>query len=175
MTTKSRMWLTLDAVTVMVAVAGLTMLVASPAAADHVKLTGCLVKGQGSGGYMLINPPVEPTRTSDARASMPSTIGTTGAFANIFYWIEKDGDLQPHVGHLVELEGEVKGDLNDGEIKIDHRSADGDGREIRRARDESAGAECVGRRRPARPSWQSREGLVRVRSTGGAAASATRR
>ena len=49
----------------------------------------------------------------------PGTIGTTGDFANIFYWLDGNGDLRKHVGHRVEIDGDAKGDVKDGEMKID--------------------------------------------------------
>ena len=103
--------------------AGLLAAMGRPVAADYVKLTGCLIKGEGSGGgYMLINPPSEPGATpADRDAVTPGTVGTTAVVANIFYWLDKDGDLPPHIGHRVEIEGDLKGDLKPGEIKIDRK------------------------------------------------------
>jgi hypothetical protein len=95
------------------------------AAADgkDIKLSGCLVKGEGDGsGYLLTNTPAEPgwQRSADANVA-PSAVGTTGSYATIFYWLDGDGDLKHHVGHRVEIEGELKGDLKDGEIKVDRK------------------------------------------------------
>lgn len=92
--------------------------------ADPVKLTGCLVKGEGSGaGYLLLNAPMEPGATpSENRSMTPGTVGTTAAFANIFYWLDKDDDLTPHIGHRVEVEGDLKGDVKRGEMKIDRKA-----------------------------------------------------
>src|SRR5262245_60639127 len=78
-----------------------------------IKLIGCLVKGEGDGaGYLLTNSPAEPAwqRSGDANVS-PSAVGTTGTYADIFYWIDGDRDLKRNVGHRVEIEGELKGDL----------------------------------------------------------------
>jgi hypothetical protein len=89
-----------------------------------VKLSGCLVRGDGDGaGYLLINSPVEPSLSSTASASVaaPDAIGTTGAFANIFYWIDGDRSLKDHIGHRVEVEGYVKGDVKAGELKVDRK------------------------------------------------------
>ena len=42
-------------------IAGLLALSVARASADSVKLTGCVVKGEGSdSGYLLVNPPSEP-------------------------------------------------------------------------------------------------------------------
>src|SRR4030095_4924083 len=90
--------------------------------ADSVKLTGCLVKGEGNGGFLLINPPMEPGATSASHAAVaPGSMGTTAMFANVFYWLEKDHDLTPHIGHRVEIEGDTKGDVKKGEMKIERK------------------------------------------------------
>lgn len=39
----------------------------------------------------------------------------------MFYWLDKDDDLRQHVGHRVEVEGEVKGELKEGELEIDRK------------------------------------------------------
>lgn len=88
-----------------------------------ITLTGCLVKGEGDGaGYLLTNGPAEPAwqRSADARVA-PSAVGTTGTYADIFYWLDGDSDLKRNVGHRVEIEGELKGDLKDGEIEMDRK------------------------------------------------------
>jgi hypothetical protein len=87
-----------------------------------IKLTGCLVKGEGDGsGYLLTNTPNDPGwQTADTKVA-PSSVGTTGSFATVFYWLDGDGDLKRHVGHRVEIEGKLKGDLKDGEIKMDRK------------------------------------------------------
>jgi hypothetical protein len=90
---------------------------------DSVTLTGCLVKGDGDGaGYLLTNTPAEPDwqRASDARIQ-PGTVGTSGGFEAIFYWLDGDNDLKKNVGHRVEVKGDLKGDLKDGEIKLDRK------------------------------------------------------
>ena len=88
-----------------------------------IKLTGCLVKGEGDGaGYLLTNSPAEPAwqRSADAHVA-PSAVGTTGTYADIFYWLDGDNDLKRNVGHRVEIEGELKGDLKDGQIETDRQ------------------------------------------------------
>jgi hypothetical protein len=93
------------------------------AAADaKIKLSGCVVKGEGDGaGYLLTNSPIQPSfQSSDAHA-MPGAIGTTGAYANIFYWLDGNKDLGRNVGHQVEVEGYAKGDVKDGALKIDRK------------------------------------------------------
>jgi hypothetical protein len=88
-----------------------------------IKLTGCLLKGEGDGaGYLLTNSPAEPAwqRSADAHVA-PSAVGTTGTYADIFYWLDGDSDLKRNVGHRVEIEGELKGDLKDGQIEMDRK------------------------------------------------------
>lgn len=88
-----------------------------------IKLSGCLVKGEGDGGgYLLTNLPSEPAwqSTSDANV-VPSAVGTSGGFATIFYWLDGDDDLKHHIGHRVEIEGDLKGDLKEGEITADRK------------------------------------------------------
>jgi hypothetical protein len=89
----------------------------------NIKLTGCLIKGEGDGGYLITNLPSEPAASpSGGSASVATTaIGTAGGFSTMFYWLDGDGDLKHHVGHRVEVEGHVKGDLKDGEIKLERK------------------------------------------------------
>ena len=133
MTAKLRMALALN-------VAALTCGAATVghAAADPVVLTGCVIRADGGDGYLLINTPREPAMASvEPRAKAPTTVGTTEVFTNIFYWLNKDDDLTPHIGHLVEVDGDVKGDLREGQIKIDRKDqwteieVESDGREMK--------------------------------------------
>jgi len=39
----------------------------------------------------------------------------------VFYWLDGDKDLKTNVGHQVEIKGDLKGDLKDGEIKLDRK------------------------------------------------------
>ena len=92
------------------------------AATDQkVKLTGCLIKAEGDDDYLIANLPSEPGSATADRSIATSSIGTTGAYSTVFYWLGKDDDLKKHVGHRVEIEGDVKGDLKEGEIKVDHK------------------------------------------------------
>jgi hypothetical protein len=93
------------------------------AAEDEVTLQGCLVKGDGDGaGYLLTNTPAEPDwQRSDAAKIAPGTVGTAGGFESIFYWLDGDNDLKDHIGHQVEITGELKDELKDGEIKLDRK------------------------------------------------------
>ncbi len=104
--------------------AGVLGVIAAPVAAESVKLTGCLIRGEGNGaGFLLINAPMEPgaASMSDKRAVSPGSMGTTAMFANVFYWLDKDDDLTPHIGHRVEIEGDTKGDVKKGEMKIERK------------------------------------------------------
>lgn len=102
-----------------------------------IKLSGCLVRGE-EGGYLLTNSPGEPAwqRTADATV-VPGAVGTTGNFATIFYWLKDHNDLAEHVGHLVEVEGDSDGDIEDGAIKIDRKDmwteirVESEGRDLR--------------------------------------------
>jgi hypothetical protein len=107
-------------------------------AAEDIKLTGCLVRGE-DGGYLLTNGPSEPAWQRADTSVTPGAVGTSGTVASIFYWLEDDDDLRSHVGQRVEVEGELKGEIADGEIEIDRKDkwteitikADGDTLEAR--------------------------------------------
>jgi hypothetical protein len=95
---------------------------ASRAADKDVKLSGCLIRGEGNGdGYLLANPPNEPWLSSPGKQVTPSALGTSGDYATMFYWLDGDDDLRQHVGHKVEIEGELEGDVKDGEIKTERK------------------------------------------------------
>src|SRR4029453_6268878 len=94
-----------------------TASVVSAAADKTVKLSGCLIRGEGDGGYLLTNSPAEPSLTSSDRRVTPGSLGTTGDYATIFYWLGGHDALKEHVGHRIEIEGELKGDVKEGEIK----------------------------------------------------------
>ncbi|HVH29619.1 MAG TPA: hypothetical protein VM818_22885 [Vicinamibacterales bacterium] len=107
-------------------------------AAETMKLTGCLARGEGDGaGYLLFNVPAGVAQASSSSTATPGAIGTTASFANVFYWLRADDDLKPHIGHLVEVEGELENEIDDGEIKIDRKDewteieVKSDGREMK--------------------------------------------
>ena len=92
------------------------------AADKTVKLSGCLIRGEGDGaGYLLINPPTDASLSSPDRQVRPSVVGTAGDYATIFYWLDGDDDLREHIGHRVEIEGELKDNVKDGEIKTERK------------------------------------------------------
>lgn len=104
----------------LICVVGVSMIGTAQLGAEGIKLSGCLV--QGNDGYLLTNTAGDPawTKESDAKVA-PSTVGTTGKFATVFYWLDGNGDLKKHVGHHVEVEGDLKGSLKEGEIKSDRK------------------------------------------------------
>jgi hypothetical protein len=110
----------LAAVTVS-AVVGMNTSVQAAGADEKIKLNGCLVKAEGDDGYLITNLPSEPGSTTDDRHVTTTAIGTSGAYATVFYWLKNDDDLKKHVGHRVEVEGELKGDIKEGEIKLDRK------------------------------------------------------
>ena len=57
------------------------------AADKKVKLSGCLIRGEGDNpGYLLANPPTEPWLGSSSTQVTPTVLGTSGDYATIFYW-----------------------------------------------------------------------------------------
>jgi len=92
---------------------------------EDITLKGCLARGEGDGsGYLLTNMPAEPAlQRSDNRSVQPSSVGTSGNFEAVFYWLDGDNDLDKHIGHQVEVRGELKGDLKDGEITLDRKDS----------------------------------------------------
>ncbi len=90
---------------------------------EDVTLTGCLVRGEGDGaGYFLTNASGEPSwqRPDDTRVQ-PGIVGTSGNYESVFYWLDDDDDLQKHVGHDVEIRGDVDSSLEDGVIELDRK------------------------------------------------------
>ena len=95
---------------------------ANRAADKRVKLSGCLIRGEGDdAGYLLANPPSEPWLNSPGAQVTPSTLGTSGDYATNIYWLEGHGDLRSHVGHRIEVEGDLRGDVKDGEITAERK------------------------------------------------------
>ena len=88
---------------------------------EKIKLNGCLVKAEGDDDFLITNLPSEPGASTADRNPTTSAIGTAGAYSTVFYWLRNDDDLKKHVGHRVEIEGDVKGDIKEGEIKLDRK------------------------------------------------------
>jgi hypothetical protein len=94
----------------------------SRAADKRVKLSGCLIRGEGDdAGYLLANPPTEPWLNSTGKQVTPSVLGTSGEYATIFYWLDGHGDLKQHIGHRVEVEGDLRDNVKDGEIRTERK------------------------------------------------------
>ena len=87
--------------------------------ADEIKLSGCLVRGQDGEGYLMINVPGDAAwqRPGDAIVA-PGPVGTSGIVASILYWLEKKDGLDDHVGHHIEIEGRLQGELQDGHLTV---------------------------------------------------------
>jgi len=99
--------------------------VTAAAAADDDKkltLTGCLVKGEGDdAGFLLTNSPsVAVLHDRNSRVE-PGVVGTAGV-EPVFYWLSGDHSMKDHVGHQVEIQGDMKGDVKEGEIKLDRKA-----------------------------------------------------
>jgi len=72
---------------------------------QKVTITGCAVKGSGDGdGFLLAN-------TTDQTAT------------RILFWLDDDDDeVQKLMGQLVEITGEVEGDIKRGEIEVEREN-----------------------------------------------------
>jgi len=103
------------------AVGALNTSVQAADAAEKLKLNGCLVQAEGDDGYLITNLPSEPSPTTADRNPTTTAIGTSGTYSTVFYWLKNDDDLKKNVGHRVEIEGEAKGDIEQGEIKLDRK------------------------------------------------------
>jgi hypothetical protein len=89
---------------------------------NEIKLAGCLVRGEERKGYLVTNVAGEPAWQRSADATIvPGPVGTSGAVATIFYWLDDGVGLAEHVGHYIEVEGKLNGDLKNGEIKLDRQ------------------------------------------------------
>jgi hypothetical protein len=88
---------------------------AGEAAARHITLAGCVVKGDS--GYVL----------ADATEQVKSDgIGYDRTAPDPFhsrtlYWLDDDDDLKDHVGQRVEVSGKTKARLQKGEIEVDRK------------------------------------------------------
>ena len=89
------------------------------AADDDIRLTGCLVRGEDGDGYLVTNLPGEAAwqRSADATV-VPGPVGTSGTVSSILYWLEKRDGIDDHVGHYIEIDGRLQGDLSEGQIKV---------------------------------------------------------
>ena len=104
------------------AVAGVNTAVQAAGRDEKIKLSGCLIKAEGDNDYLISNLPSEPSTSASADRSVTTTaIGTSGNFTNVFYWLGGDDDLKKNIGHRVEIEGELNGEIKGGEIKLDRK------------------------------------------------------
>ena len=84
-----------------------------------IKLTGCLVRGEG--GFILINSPFEPSFDSAKTSHIePTAVGTSGNYADTFYWLDGDRGLGKNVGHQVEVVGYVR-NIKNGDLTVDRK------------------------------------------------------
>ncbi|MFN7985266.1 MAG: hypothetical protein U0Q11_25785 [Vicinamibacterales bacterium] len=92
------------------------------AAAESVTLSGCLVKASGDlDPYLLINAPAQPALNQTPAADVnPTGVGTAAEFRTIFYWLKGNGELSKHVGHRVEVEGDLEGPAK-GELRTERK------------------------------------------------------
>jgi len=111
--------------TTVVAGAGLTQS-AGAEGQEKVTLTGCAVKGSGDGdGFLLANTVEQTTRTSPTAtgATVSSTTSSEMKPARILYWLDDDDDEVANLmGQLVEITGEVEGDVKRGEIEVEREN-----------------------------------------------------
>ena len=87
-------------------------------AAEDVTVTGCLIKADDDDDALLVTtlarvdapPTTIDGRPADRRA--PSHM-------RVVYWIDDDDEIEGHHGRLVELRGELEGDIDRGEIQVE--------------------------------------------------------
>ena len=97
-------------------------------AQEKVTLTGCAVKGNGDGdGFLLANAIEQTTRTTVTPGAAGSTVSSTTTNemkpARILYWLDDDDDeVAKLMGQLVEITGEVEGDVKRGEIEVEREN-----------------------------------------------------
>ena len=102
--------------------------VTAAGAQDKVTLTGCAVKGSGDGdGFLLANAVEQTTRTTVTPDAAGSTVSSTSARemkpARMLYWLDDDDDVvEKMTGQLVEITGEVEGDIKRGEIEVEREN-----------------------------------------------------
>jgi hypothetical protein len=98
------------------------------AADEKVTLTGCAVKGNGDGdGFLLANSVEQTTRTTTTPtpAGTVSSTTTTNEMkpARILYWLDDDDhEVAKLMGQLIEVTGEVEGDVKRGEIEVEREN-----------------------------------------------------
>jgi hypothetical protein len=71
-----------------------------------VKVTGCVLKGEEGRGFLLAD-----LMLPGASSSVPQP--------RVLYLLKDDDDLEGHTGRRVEIEGELEGDLEKGQIEVE--------------------------------------------------------
>lgn len=93
---------------------------------QKVTITGCAVKGTGDGdGFLLANSVEQTTRTTPSATGSTVSSSTTTELkpARVLYWLDDDDDeVQKFMGQLVEVTGEVEGDVKRGEIAVEREN-----------------------------------------------------
>ena len=97
----------------------------APAAAatdKDVTVTGCLIKAAEEDDALLVTtlarvdaPPYMADGSSSARRA-PSAM-------RIVYWLDDHDELEGHQGRLVEVRGELEGDIDRGEVKVERKES----------------------------------------------------
>jgi hypothetical protein len=101
---------------------------AAAAQNEKVTLTGCAVKGSGDGdGFLLANAVEQTTRTTTTHGAEGSTVSSTSSKemkpSRVLYWLDDDDDeVAKLMGQLVEITGEVEGDVKKGEIEVEREN-----------------------------------------------------
>jgi hypothetical protein len=93
----------------------------APGEKKDVTITGCVVKGEG--GYVLTNV-AEETVAAAVAGGMPSTPQPAGTVlpGRVLYWLSDDDDLAEHAGHKVAVTGDIKGDIEKGQISAEREN-----------------------------------------------------
>ena len=107
-------------------------------AEEKVTITGCVMKGDGDGDGFLLANAVEQRTVSAPTATggnVVTSTTTTMRPSRMLYWLDDDDDVvERMMGQLVEITGEVEGDVEKGEIEIERENGmielelDADGR-----------------------------------------------
>ena len=91
-------------------------------------MVGCAVKGTGDGdGFLLANSVEQTTRTVVAPTPAGTAVATSTTNemkpARMLYWLDDDDDeVAKLMGQLVEITGEVEGDIERGEIEVEREN-----------------------------------------------------
>ena len=92
---------------------------------EKVTLVGCAVRGDGDGdGFLLANNVEQTTRTTVTHTPAGSIASSTTTNemrpARVLYWLDDDDDeVARLMGQLIEVTGEIEGDVERGEIEIE--------------------------------------------------------